>query len=96
MSGSTHCRRASLPAKESALEMGKVDAQVNNCFIKALHKCRNTFLRYILLSFLHLFLENRKLIDLFAEVAKIGLGRQMSCFSTAFSRTFYTTVFQLF
>lgn len=64
--------------------MGKADAQVNNCFIKASHKVQNTSLRYTLLSFWHLFLENRKLIDLFAEVAKMVLGRQMSYFSTAF------------
>lgn len=85
VSGSTHGTRAPRAARQPApLEMGKADAQVNTRCTKALHRVQAHIPHRTLLPFLHLFLENRKLIDLFAEVAKIGLGRQMSYFSTAF------------
>lgn len=84
MSGSTDGTRAPRAARQpAALEMGKADAQVNTCCTKALHRVQAHIPRRTLLPFLRLFWENRKLIDLFAEVAKIGLGRQMSYFSTA-------------
>jgi len=55
----------SLPATHTVLEMGTADAQVNNCFLKAVHKVQEHIPSlYTAVFFLHLFLENRKIICL--------------------------------